>query len=98
MVIDMSFVESGVKEAAPEIRLNPVMFSRAPALVKREVPFVNNDPSDKLRLATCADVELSKLKVLVAAPVISRVVSPPVNGTLVSEIVKSLKVLAPLKV
>ncbi len=82
----------------PDVWSNPVIFSNAPAFVRREVLLVRREPSDRLKLATCADVEFKRLRVLVPAPVISSVVFPPVKETLLSAIVTSLNVFIPLKV
>ena len=64
--------------------------SKVPILVKFPelstlvVPHVCSEPSDKLRFATCETVELRRIRVLVAAPVMSKVVSPPDMLTVVS--------------
>ena len=47
----ISFVESGEKDAEPDICVNPVMFSRAPAFVSLDTEFVKSDPSERSRLA-----------------------------------------------
>ena len=62
------------------------------------VPPVKREPSAKSKLATCDDVELSSVNVRVPAPVISNVVLPPVNPTLVSAIVRSSNVFDPVNV
>ena len=55
-----------------------------------------SDPSDKLRLATWEAVEFKRARVLVAAPVMSSVVSPPDNVTFVSDTERSENVQAPV--
>jgi len=75
-----------------------VIFCSAPALVNLEVLLVNNEPVDKLRLATLAPLLLRMVKVEVEPCCRSRVVDPPVKETLVSAILISLKVLVPVKV
>jgi len=86
------------KVYAPEDSLYPVIFCSAPALVSLEVLPVNNEPVDKLRLATLAPLLLRMVKVEVEPCCRSSVVDPPVKETLVSAILISLKVLVPLKV
>ena len=75
-----------------------MIFCSAPALVSLEVLLVNNEPVDRLRLATLAPLLLRMVKVEVEPCCRSRVVDPPVKETLVSAILMSLKVLVPLKV
>ena len=62
------------------------------------VPLVKSSPSERSKLATCPPVELSKVSVRKAPPVTSIVVSPPVSGMFVSEMVKSENVFAPVNV
>ena len=76
----------------------PVIFCSAPALVNLEVPPVKSDPSDRSRFATLLPFELSTVRVFVAFVERSNVVDPPENGIFVSAIVKSLNVLAPVKI
>ena len=73
----------------------PVMFWRAPAFVKREVPPVKSSPSARFKFATLLPFEFNRVRVDVDACCTSSVVDPPVNGTLVSAIVTSFNVLAP---
>ena len=78
----------------------PDMFSNAPALVSLNVAAVRSDPSERSRLAICEAVELRKVRVLVAAPVMSRVLFPPaqvrVAGLMVSVSVgESPRVVSP---
>ena len=84
----------------PEDWVYPDMFSNAPALVSLDVAAVRSDPSERSRLAICEAVELRKVRVLVAAPVMSRVLFPPaqvrVAGLMVSVSVgESPRVVSP---
>ncbi len=74
------------------------MFSKAPALVSLLVLLVNTLPSDRLRSAVLVPFELRRVKVEVEAWFTSKVVDPPLKGTLVSATVKLSNVLAPLNV
>jgi len=78
------------------------MLVTLPLLVSLVVPAVCNAPSAKFNVATpllVPDVELVRVKVLTALSAVrSKVKSPPVTGTLVSERLISANVLAPLNV
>ena len=67
-------------------------------MVSLEVPAVKSLPSERFKSAVLVPLELRMVKEEVPDCWISRVVEPPVKGTLVSATVKSLKVLAPLNV
>ena len=78
--------------------VRPVMFSKAPALVSLEVPAVLREPSDRSKSATWEAVEFKSVNVLVAAPVISMVLSPPAQVRVAGFMVKVSVVLSPIVV
>src|SRR5512147_410720 len=69
-----------------------------PALLILVVPLRSSAPSERLRLAVFAPLLFNTVRVDVDACVRSSVVDPPEKGTLVSAIVMSLKVFAPVNV
>ncbi len=75
-----------------------MIFSKAPPLVSLDVPLVNNLPSERLRSAVLAPLLFNIFKEEVDACWISKVVEPPLKGTLVSAIVRLSNVLAPVNV
>ena len=75
-----------------------MIFSNAPALVNLDVPLVRSLPSDKLRSAVLVPLLLRRVREEVDPCWISKVVDPPVNGTLVSAMVMLSNVLAPVNV
>ena len=67
-------------------------------MVNRDVPAVKREPSERSKLATFPPLVLLKVRVEVEACCKSKVVEPWVKGIFASLIVRSLKVLAPVKV
>ncbi len=79
---------------APERESVP-MFERLPETSSLAVPPVFSDPSDRSRSATWEEVELRIVNVLVAAPVMSRVLFPPAKVRVAGLIVKVSVVASP---